>query len=131
MSKTFDEQVKILQNNCDMSFDDAREAMIVYNAYSEDEDGHFIITSDFAKVIEFFKKKRHFDVLQRISVAEKPEKFELVYTLYSTKENKTIDFSKTCQDKTINQIKNESFAESLIGNILDSLDDNAQQSIYY
>ena len=30
MSKTFDEQVKILQNNCDMSFDDAREAMIVY-----------------------------------------------------------------------------------------------------
>ena len=46
-------------------------------------------------------------------------------------ENKTIDFSKTCQDKTINQIKNESFAESLIGNILDSLDDNAQQSIYY
>ena len=99
MSKTFDEQVKILQNNCDMSFDDAREAMIVYNAYSEDEDGHFIITSDFAKVIEFFKKKRHFDVLQRISVAEKPEKFELVYTLYSTKENKTIDFTIYVNDK--------------------------------
>lgn len=99
MSKTFDEQVKILQNNCDMSFDDAREAMIVYNAYGEDEDGHFIITSDFAKVIEFFKKKRHFDVLQRISVAEKPEKFELVYTLYSTKENKTIDFTIYVNDK--------------------------------
>lgn len=99
MSKTFDEQVKILQNNCDMSFDDAREAMIVYNAYNEDEDGHFIITSDFAKVIEFFKKKRHFDVLQRISVAEKPEKFELVYTLYSTKENKTIDFTIYVNDK--------------------------------
>ena len=96
MSKTFDEQVKILQNNCDMSFVDAREAMIVYN---EDEDGHFIITSDFAKVIEFFKKKRHFDVLQRISVAEKPEKFELVYTLYSTKENKTIDFTIYVNDK--------------------------------
>lgn len=99
MSKTFDEQVKILQNNCDMSFDDAREAMIVYNTYSEDEDGHFIITSDFAKVIEFFKKKRHFDVLQRISVAEKPEKFELVYTLYSTKKNKTIDFTIYVNDK--------------------------------
>ena len=44
-------------------------------------------------------KKRHFDVLQRISVAEKPEKFELVYTLYSTKENKTIDFTIYVNDK--------------------------------
>ncbi len=99
MSKTFDEQVKILQNNCDMSFDDAREAMIVYNAYSEDEDGRLVVNSDFAKVIEFFKKKRNFDVLQRISVAEKPKKFELVYTFYSTKENKTIDFTIYVNDK--------------------------------
>lgn len=49
-------------------------------------------------------------------------------------DNKTIDFSKTCQDKTINQIKNESFADSIVGNILDSIDsidEKAKQSIYY
>lgn len=46
-------------------------------------------------------------------------------------DNKTVDFSKTCQDKTLTQIKNESFADSIVGNILDSIDDKAQQSIYY
>ena len=83
MSKTFEEQVKILQENLNITYDEAKEKMIVYNATDENEDGKLIIFSDFLKVLEYMKLKENYNTLLSITVVKQKNNFELEYKLKS------------------------------------------------
>ncbi len=83
MSKTFEEQVKILQDNLKIPYEEAKEKMIVYNATDEDEDGKLIISSDFSKVLEYMKLKENYDTLLSITAIKQKNNFELEYKLKS------------------------------------------------
>ena len=83
MSKTFEEQVKILQESLNLTYDEAKEKMIVYNATDEDEDGKLIISSDFSKVLEYMKLKENYDTLLSITAIKQKNNFELEYKLKS------------------------------------------------
>ena len=98
MSKTFEEQVKILQESLNISYKEAKERMIIYNATDEDEDGKLIITSNFIKVIEYMKFKENYDTLLSITAVKQNDKFELEYKLKS-KTNEFINLYILIKDK--------------------------------
>lgn len=98
MSKTFEEQVKILQKSLNISFNEAKEKMIIYNATDEDEDGKLIITSNFLKVIEYMKFKENYDTLLSITAIKQSDNFELEYKLKS-KTNEFINLYILIKDK--------------------------------
>lgn len=83
MSKSFEEQVKKLQESLNLTYDEAKEKMIVYNATDENEDGKLIISSDFLKVLEYMKLKENYDTLLSITVVKQKNNFELEYKLKS------------------------------------------------
>lgn len=98
MSKTFEEQIKILQESLNISFNEAKEKMIIYNATDEDEDGKLIITSNFLKVIEYMKFKENYDTLLSITAIKQSDNFELEYKLKS-KTNEFINLYILVKDK--------------------------------
>lgn len=91
MSKTFEKQVEILQKNLDITYDEAKEKMIVYNATDENEEGKLIISSDFLKVFEYMKFKEKYNKLLSINVVKQNQKFEIEYSLYSTVKDEYIN----------------------------------------
>lgn len=98
MSKTFEEQVKILQESLNISYKEAKERMIIYNSTDEDEDGKLIITSNFLKVIEYMKFKENYDTLLSITAVKQNDNFELEYKLKS-KTNEFINLYILIKDK--------------------------------
>lgn len=98
MSKTFEEQVKILQESLNLTYDEAKEKMIVYNATDEDEDGKLIISSDFLKVLEYMKLKENYNTLLSITVIKQKNNFELEYKLKS-KTNEFINLYTIVQNR--------------------------------
>lgn len=98
MSKTFEEQVKILQESLNISYKEAEERMIIYNSTDEDEDGKLIITSNFLKVIEYMKFKENYDTLLSITAIKQSDNFELEYKLKS-KTNEFINLYILIKDK--------------------------------
>lgn len=98
MSKTFEEQVKILQESLNISYKEAKERMIIYNSTDEDEDGKLIITSNFLKVIEYMKFKENYDTLLSITAVKQSDNFELEYKLKS-KTNEFINLYILIKDK--------------------------------
>ena len=91
MSKTFEKQVEILQKNLNITYDEAKEKMIVYNATDENEEGKLIISSDFLKVFEYMKFKEKYNKLLSINVVKQNQKFEIEYSLYSTVKDEYIN----------------------------------------
>ena len=91
MSKTFEKQVEILQKNLDITYDEAKEKMIVYNATDENEENKLIISSDFLKVFEYMKFKEKYNKLLSINVVKQNQKFEIEYSLYSTVKDEYIN----------------------------------------
>lgn len=91
MSKTFEKQVEILQKNLDITYDEVKEKMIVYNATDENEEGKLIISSDFLKVFEYMKFKEKYNKLLAINVVKQNQKFEIEYSLYSTVKDEYIN----------------------------------------
>ena len=98
MSKTFEEQVKILQESLNISYKEAKERMIIYNSTDEDEDGKLIITSNFLKVIEYMKFKENYDTLLSITAVKQSDNFELEYKLKS-RTNEFINLYILIKDK--------------------------------
>ena len=98
MSKTFEEQIKILQESLNISYKEAKERMIIYNATDEDEDGKLIIISNFLKVIEYMKYKENYDTLLSITAVKQNDHFELEYKLKS-KTNEFINLYILIKDK--------------------------------
>lgn len=98
MSKTFEEQIKILQESLNISYKEAKERMIIYNATDEDEDGKLIIISNFLKVIEYMKFKENYDTLLSITAIKQSDNFELEYKLKS-KTNEFINLYILIKDK--------------------------------
>lgn len=98
MSKTIEEQIKILQESLNITYDEAKERMIIYNATDEDEDGKLIITSNFLKVIEYMKFKENYDTLLSITAIKQKDNFELEYKLKS-KTNEYIDLYILVKDR--------------------------------
>lgn len=98
MSKTFEEQVKILQESLNISYKEAKERIIIYNSTDEDEDGKLIITSNFLKVIEYMKFKENYDTLLSITAVKQNDNFELEYKLKS-KTNEFINLYILIKDK--------------------------------
>lgn len=83
MSKTFEKQIKILQESLNISYNEAKEKIIVYNAADEDEDGKLKISSDFIKVIKYLKLKENYDTLLSITATKQKNNIELEYKLKS------------------------------------------------
>lgn len=98
MSKTFEEQIKILQESLNISYKEAKERMIIYNATDEDEDGKLIIISNFLKVIEYMKFKENYDTLLSITAVKQSDHFELEYKQKS-KTNEFINLYILIKDK--------------------------------
>lgn len=98
MSKTFEEQIKILQESLNISYKEAKERMIIYNATDEDEDGKLIIISNFLKVIEYMKFKENYNTLLSITAVKQSDHFELEYKLKS-KTNEFINLYILIKDK--------------------------------
>ena len=98
MSKTFEEQVKILQKTLNIPYNEAKEKMIVYNSTDEDEDGKLIISSNFLKVIKYMKFKENYDTLLSITAEKQKNYFELEYRLKS-KTNEYINLYTHVKDR--------------------------------
>lgn len=98
MSKTFEEQIKILQESLNISYKEAKERMMIYNATDEDEDGKLIIISNFLKVIEYMKFKENYDTLLSITAIKQSDNFEFEYKLKS-KTNEFINLYILIKDK--------------------------------
>ena len=79
------------QKNLDITYDEAKEKMIVYNATDENEEGKLIISSDFLKVFEYMKFKEKYNKLLSINVVKQNQKFEIEYSLYSTVKDEYIN----------------------------------------
>ncbi|MCM1265578.1 MAG: NADH-quinone oxidoreductase subunit C [Candidatus Gastranaerophilales bacterium] len=99
MSKSFENQIKIMQESCGLSREDAIEKLTVFNAIEEDEDGNKNIVSDFIKVIEYYRNKKNYNKLEEIIVIDRKFEYKLRYCLYSKKENSRVMFDILIKDK--------------------------------